>query len=98
MSQALSLLNGDVVNGKLRNDQSVVAKAMAANANDDSVIDRLFLAALCRKPTEAERGKLRTILKDAGTGDPKQVAAMRRSAVEDLYWATLTGKEFLFNH
>jgi hypothetical protein len=30
-----------------------------------------------------------------GAADAK---AARRQAIEDLYWATLTGKAFLFNH
>jgi hypothetical protein len=100
MSQALSLLNGDVVNGKLRSDASVVARAIASGATDEAVVDRLFLAALSRRPTPSERTRLLALLAEATKGltDPKAIASARRSAVEDLYWATLTGKEFLFNH
>jgi hypothetical protein len=48
----------------------------------------------------AERSRLLMILADAvaGQSDPKAAAAARRQAIEDLYWATLTGNEFLFNH
>jgi len=100
MGQALSLLNGDVINGKLRSDSSAGAKAIASGATDDAVLDRLFLASLCRRPTEAERARLLAVLADAVAGikDPKAAATSRRTAVEDLYWATLTSKEFLFNH
>jgi hypothetical protein len=34
----------------------------------------------------------------AGLADPKAAATARRQAVEDLYWAVLTSREFLFNH
>ncbi len=34
----------------------------------------------------------------AGLTDTKAIAAARRQAVEDLYWAVLTCHEFLFNH
>ncbi len=100
MSQALSLLNGEIVNGKLRSDKSAVALAIASGETDDAIIDRLFLSALVRRPTDGERRALGAILKAsvAGVADPKAVAVARRTAVEDLYWATLTGKEFLFNH
>ena len=30
--------------------------------------------------------------------DAQATALARRQAIEDLYWAVLTSKEFLFNH
>ncbi len=100
MAQALSLLNGDMLNGKLRSDQGVVAKALASGAPDDAIIDRLFASSLARRPTDAERTRIKAALAGAVAGikDPKEAAQARRAAVEDLYWATLTSKEFLFNH
>jgi hypothetical protein len=100
MAQALSLLNGGILNGKLRSDQGAVARAIASNASDDAIIDRLFAAALTRRPTSAERGRIKAALAEAVAGikDPKEAAQARRATVEDLYWATLTSKEFLFNH
>ncbi len=100
MTQALSLLNGEVLNGKLRSETSAIARAISSGATDDAIIDRLFAAALARRPTLTERTRLRAILAEsvAGIEDSKNAATVRRAAVEDLYWATLTGKEFLFNH
>lgn len=100
MAQALSLLNGGVLNGKLRDDKGAVALAVATGMTDDAILDRLFAAALCRRPTEAERSRIKAALAEAVAGikDPKEAAQARRAAVEDLYWATLTSKEFLFNH
>ena len=100
MTQALHLANGETINEKLRAETGIVAKAAASKAGDDQVIDGLFLAALSRKPTDAERGRLLKILADslAGLTDAKQQLDARRQAIEDLYWATLTGNEFLFNH
>ena len=99
-AQALHLANGATVNEKLRDPSGVVAKALASMSTDSEIIDRLFKAALAREPTVAERTRLMTILAEAvaGLSDPKAVAEARRQAVEDLYWATLTGNEFLFNH
>lgn len=100
MAQALHLANGATVNEKLRAPDGLVSKQLASKATDAEVLDRLFLAALTRKPTAAERSRLLKVLTDAVAGrlDPKAAAEARRQAVEDLYWATLTGNEFLFNH
>jgi hypothetical protein len=100
MAQALHLANGATINEKLRDPKGAVNRAIEAKTADADLIDRLFLAALTRKPTEAEKTRLLKILADsvAGLSDPKAAAAARRQAVEDLYWATLTGNEFLFNH
>jgi hypothetical protein len=100
MAQALHLANGGTVNEKLRDPKSAVASALAANETDSQVIDRLFLAALTRRPTASERSRLLAVFAEAVAGavDPKAAAEARRQVVEDLYWATLTGNEFLFNH
>jgi hypothetical protein len=100
MSQALHLANGTTINEKLRSDSSAAAGAVVGKADDPAVVDRLFLAALSRRPTAAERERMIKSLKDAmaGIADPKAAATARRQAVEDLYWAVLTSREFLFNH
>lgn len=100
MSQALHLANGTTINEKLRHDQSAISKALTAQASDDAIIAGLFRAALTRRPTEDEQRRLKAILNEAvaGLSDPKAAATARRQAIEDLYWATMTGNEFLFNH
>jgi hypothetical protein len=60
---------------------------------EGDIISRVFRHALCREPTDAERKKMTALLKDAGA-----TPAARREAVEDLFWAVLTSREFLFNH
>jgi len=100
MAQALHLVNGITINEKLRSDHSVVSRAIARNDADCAIVERLFLTALCRRPTSAEEDRMLQALKDsiAGVADPKAAATARRQAVEDLYWAVLTCQEFLFNH
>ncbi len=100
MSQALHLANGSTINDKLRDPKSAAARAIDAKLSDSAIIDRLFLAALTRKATDAERARLQKILTDASAGisDAKAATLARRQAIEDLYWAVLTGNEFLFNH
>jgi hypothetical protein len=100
VTQALHLANGETLNSKLRDDKGAVARIAASALCENEVLDGLYRAALGRLPAEAERDKLVPLLAEAAAGlsDPKDITAARRQAVEDLYWATLTGKEFLFNH
>jgi len=94
VSQALHLNNGQTLNDKLRDKNSLVGKAIAVGQNDAAIIDRVFLVALTRKPTVEERKKFLDILAEAAKDGPQS----RREAVEDFVWAILTGREFLFNH
>ena len=101
VAQALHLANGETINQKLRSSSSVVESLFESEATDDEVIDRLYLSALSRHPTDSERTKLRRVLAEA-PDDPfapdTERRATRRAALEDLFWAVLTDKEFLFNH
>jgi hypothetical protein len=66
-------------------------------ADNDTAIERLYLAALSRYPTADERRTLGATMAGPG-GNGAAITASRRRALEDLVWAVLTGKEFLFNH
>ena len=93
VGQALHLNNGQTLNDKLRDKTSVVGKWIADGLTDAEVIDRVFLAALSRSPTAAEKAKFLGILGEMTQNGP----AARREAIEDFVWAVLTGREFLFN-
>ncbi len=57
---------------------------------DEKVIEELFLASLGRYPISEERGLLIGKLAKAG--------GQRRRVVEDILWALVNHKEFLFQH
>ncbi|MDX2038451.1 MAG: DUF1549 and DUF1553 domain-containing protein [Isosphaeraceae bacterium] len=97
MSQALHLANGSTLNEKLRDPRGAPALEIEAGFDDAKIVDRLFKAALSRPPSESERKRLTVVLAESVVGAADAKAA-RRQAIEDLYWATLTGKAFLFNH
>ncbi len=94
VAQALHLNNGYTLNDKLRDKNSAVSKWLADELTDEQIVDRVFLLALSRTPTLAERKKFLAILAGAATGG----AQSRREGIEDFVWAVLTGREFLFNH
>ena len=89
-AQALHMANGSTINDKLRSDKGRPARWASEKQSDDQVIDQLFKAALSRPATPDEIAKLKPAL--AGADNE------RRQAIEDLFWAVLTSKEFLFNH
>ena len=89
MSQALELFNGETLQGKLKNGEGVVAALVKSAKGDDEIIEELFLRTLARRPTAKERADLGKAL--AG-------AEKRDEAFQDVLWALINTKEFMFNH
>jgi len=87
--QSLHLLNSDHFEGKIAGSQTL-QRLLQANRPDAEIVDELYLAALARFPRPDEKAKALEYLakkKDA-----------RAQAVQDLCWAILNTKEFMFNH
>ena len=101
VAQALHLSNGDTINQKLRAPGGIVEQWAQNEISDAQTLEQLYLAALCRLPTAAERARALAVLAQSKP-DPKltlaQQQAARKATLEDLFWAVLTDKEFLFNH
>ena len=91
VGQALHLNNGRTLNGKLRAKESRVSKWLAAKVSDEQAVDDLYLLALSRAPTASELKSFTRLLGEASA------EGTRREALEDLFWAVLTSKEFVFN-
>jgi hypothetical protein len=94
VGQALHLNNGRTLNDKLRAKDARVEQWVKENVGDEEAVRRLFLLALCREPTTGERAKFQALMAEAA----KDSQTTRREILEDLFWAVLTGREFLFNH
>ena len=93
LAQSLHLLNSKDVQDKIWNDKGTAA-ALAADtgASEDEKVKRLYLAALSRQPHEKELAVAKEHI-----GKAKDDKA-RRAAYEDMIWALINTKEFLFNH
>jgi hypothetical protein len=91
MSQALHIANGDTLNKKLSAKENAITKRLEAQMPDEKLVEDASLACLSRLPTTAEKTKFLKAL--VGTKDSD-----RRTAVEDIYWALMSSREFLFNH
>ncbi|HVJ69003.1 MAG TPA: DUF1549 and DUF1553 domain-containing protein [Caulifigura sp.] len=91
MVQVLHIANGDTVNSKLKDAKNRIGGLLEAKASNAEIVEQAYLVALSRKPTEAERKLLLETLDAAAEAE-------RRETVEDLFWAVLSSREFLFNH
>ena len=89
MVQVLHLSNGDTLNKNLRSDQSCV-NVMIPQSNEE-IIEETYLLCLSRMPSDGERNRLAAFFDN--TPEPE-----RRAAIEDLFWALMTSREFLFQH
>ena len=89
LSQALQMINGPVVHNKLRADNGRIATMLKENKPEEEIITALYLAALARTPSVEEMN-----------ASKQHIAAQqdRRQAFEDVGWAILNSKEFLFQH
>ena len=89
LAQALQLIGGPTVNGKLRADGGRMARLARGDTAPGQIARELYLVALGREPTAAETAAAIDHLADAPD---------RRQAVEDLGWVLINSKEFLFRH
>jgi hypothetical protein len=88
LSQALHLLNGDTVHNRIR-DGKVIERRLAEKKSSEEIINELYVRSVTRHPTDDERGAFAAALEKEP--DPKK-------ELEDIYWALLNSREFLFNH
>lgn len=91
VTQALSLMNSDFVQGKIAAPGGRVANLFALVPTDQAVAN-LYYATLSRPPTPSERAAAVALILQRPNGES------RRRVLEDLLWALLNSREFLFNH
>ncbi len=89
LSQALQMINGPTVHDKLRADTGTIHRLIGEGQSDEAIVAGLYLSAVCREPSSEE---LETALKHVASSQDRQ------SALEDIGWAVLNSKEFLFQH
>ncbi len=94
IAQALHVINGDTLNKKLSAPDGAVALFLKLGLSDRRIVEHMFLSAFSRYPSDAERQQLLASLAEAKAG---KSADAHKQALEDMIWAMLTSKEFLFN-
>ncbi len=93
--QVLHLSNGQTLNNKLGAEGSVVDRLLEKTADsaraNRQIINEAYLLCLSRPPSGKERAGFEDIL-------AKSSPEGRREVVEDLFWALMNSREFLFQH
>jgi len=94
LAQVLHIANGELLNRKLldkqgRISQLVKDKNLEKSDGARQAIEQLYLSTFSRSPTADELAKCRQVITRAPTS---------REGLEDLLWALLNSREFLFNH
>lgn len=89
LSQALQMINGPLVHGKVRDEHNRLRVLLSAGKTNEEIITQLYLAAFSRKPAEAEMSAATAHI--AKSGDQMR-------GLEDVLWALLNANEFLFQH
>jgi hypothetical protein len=90
LPQALNLVNGRTISDAVADSRGRVAKAVLAGRSDREIIEELYLASLSRLPTSEE---MQLALNYLGRG-----SSGRAERAQDLLWALVNSKAFLYNH
>ena len=88
LSQALHLLNGSAVHEKIVQGRLIDAMLEAGKRPSD-VVEEIYLRCLSRRPTEEEARRMAEL---CGSAERPTVE------LQDVFWAVLNSREFLFNH
>jgi hypothetical protein len=89
IAQALHLMNSPELGTKIQAHDGTAARLAASSLSSAEVLDELFLIALARYPRDDEKAAILPTLSESKD---------RRRATEDVLWALLNSKEFLYNH
>jgi Protein of unknown function (DUF1549)/Protein of unknown function (DUF1553) len=89
LSSVLHLTNSPEINDKIAAGNGRVARLVQNKATPEKAVEEIYLAAFSRLPTADEKGK--------ALGYLEQHKEMR-TGLEDLVWALLNTREFIFNH
>ncbi len=89
LAMAIELFNGPTIYDRLKDPNNRFRKILASGGSIEDAIRQLYIAAVCRLPTDEE---LARSLDHAKTR-PDAVTAL-----EDICWALLNTDEFLFQH
>ena len=89
LSQALHLLNGDTVNAKIQQG-GVIAKLLASRRSTPRSGSSTSTSAA--SPASRPRRSWRSSCPSSAEGTNQE------QALQDVFWALLNSREFLFNH
>jgi len=90
IAQTLHLMNSPESVRKIRHRDGLAARLAASDRSPAEIIEEFYLATLCRPPTASEQTLMQGAFQEPGL--------TRRAATEDILWALLNTREFVYNH
>ncbi len=87
LTQALHMINSSYVNKKLKRSDGSLSRLIQTKLKDQELINELYLSTLSRFPTDAELQTAEAYIAES----PK-----RRAGCEDLMWALISSRSFIF--
>lgn len=88
LAQTLNLVNGEMIAASVSHPEGRIAKLVAANTSAEDLARGVYVAVLCREPTDDELEKASRYITETGE---------KKLAAEDLMWALINSPAFLFN-
>ena len=87
LPQALHVINSPYVNNKISAGDNIVTRLMASDRSNEEAINDLYLKVLSRLPTEIELTEANEYIVESPS---------RQEGFEDLLWALVSSRSFLF--
>jgi hypothetical protein len=101
LAQSLHLINSDQIKSKLGHASGRAERLAKSDSSLEEKVRELYLAALARPPKEEELQAAVEYLAEPrldANDEPIDEQAALRENFQDLIWAVINTKEFLFNH
>ena len=87
LTQALHIINSDYINNKIKARDGTIDRLMKSDMTDEQIIEELYLRVLSRSPTAEEVADTKAYIAESPT---------RQEGFEDLLWAFVSSRSFLF--
>lgn len=101
LAQSLHLINAGDIKAKLAVPNGRAAQAASSQDPAETLVRELYMAALTRQPSEQEMQTALAYLNEPLTDGDTQAGESAKTKLDnfqDLIWALINTKEFLFNH
>ncbi|TWU02099.1 DUF1549 and DUF1553 domain-containing protein [Neorhodopirellula pilleata] len=101
LSQSLHLMNASDIKSKLAAGDGRINRLIQDKSTPEAIVDHLYHIAFSREPSSDESSAAVAYLNESRVdkeGKPIAPAQALKDNVQDLSWALMNTKEFLFNH